>query len=601
MLRLRYAVAIALLLAGIAILAIGVMTGPPRIHIRWTPETDARSRTAAEQSLQLTGARPEGGRTWSYDVRDSSRTHIEQIVHHPGAEDTAGIDRQLMTLKPESPPLQAWLQVRFEHPPVNWLATSWWMAGPALCVLGLVIAWPTVSELLAAADWRVGAVLVIAAALRVCLIVSGGQYYWPDERQYREAQHVVATLAAGDSAWVAELLMVPSSVVLKLIAFAPAAIERLTGENPRVPALFFGCCSLVVIWLVAAIARRLDATRDEAFLAAMFAGGSTALFYMSRHLLSYDAAMMCGMFGMFTGVTRPGTARTSLLAGGWAAAAFLAYAGAWTLAGAVCAIHLADARTRRDVFRRAVLVMAGVGGVFVGFALLYRVAGLPWLQRMVEFAGTVRQGEFNEGWWLPIAYLWHAEHLLFLVWLAAVMWCLAHPRWTVMTRTARAGLIGAGCIYAALSITSTILHQFVVYGRLARPLVPFLCLATAAVIAPLLGRVPRVRIATLVAVTLLVAVQAGINFRIPLRQQFPAEFIAGVEHRYPEPRLFVNAKHLYPGPEEIAIPKGYREVAAAAHPLKFRPYQYEGYAEGERRGLRLSDLRMRAYVGRPSP
>ena len=359
--RPRSAAAIVLLAAGIAILAIGVMTGPPRINIRWTPDTTTQSRSAAEQSLQLAGARPEGGRTWSYDVRDSSRPHIERIVHHPAVEDTAGIARELMTLTPEAPPLQAWLQVRFERPPVSWLATSWWMAGPVLCALALVVAWPTLSGLAANGDWRVGAAIVLAAMLRVSLIVSGGQYYWPDERQYREAQHVVATIAAGDPAWTRELLAAPSSVVLKLMALAPATIERLTGENPRVPALFFGCCSLIVVWLVPAIARRLDATRDEAFLAALLAGGSTALFYMSRHLLSYDLALMCGLFGMFSGVKRQGTRASSLLTGMWVVAAFLAYAGAWTLAGAVCAIHLADARTRRDAVRRAVLVLVGVG------------------------------------------------------------------------------------------------------------------------------------------------------------------------------------------------------------------------------------------------
>ena len=584
-----------------AILAIGVITGPPRINIRWTPETTTPSRSAAEQSLQLTGARLEGGRTWSYDVRDPSRAHIERIVRDPAVEDTAGIARELMTLTPEGPPLRAWLQIHFEQPPVSWLAASWRIAGPALCVLGLVLAWPTVKAVGNTADWRVGAVVVLAAALRASLIFSGGQYYWPDERQYREAQQVVARIAAGDPAWASELLKAPSAVALKLIAFAPATIERLTGDDPRVPGLVFGGCSLVVIWLIAAIARRLDATRDEAFLATVFAGGSTALFYMSRHLLSYDLALMCGLFGMFTGVKREGTRVSSLLTGMWAVAAFLAYAGAWTLAGAVCAIHLADARTMREAVRRALLVLVGIGAMCAGFAMVYRVAGLSWLQQMVEFAGTVRQGEFDEGWRLPIEYLWHAEHLLLIVWLAALVWCVAHPRWAVKTRAARAGLVGATCIYGALAITSTALHQFVVYGRLSRPLVPFLCLATVAVIGSTLARAPRLRIATLVATTLLVAVQAGINFQIPLWQRFPAEFIADIERRYPEPWLFVNAKHLYPGPEQIAIPTGYREVASAAHPLEFRPYQYEGYAEGERRGLRLSDLRMRAYVGPPSP
>ena len=44
------------------------------------------------------------------------------------------------------------------------------------------------------------------------------------------------------------------------------------------------------------------------------------------------------------------------------------------------------------------------------------------------------------------------------------------------------------------------------------------------------------------------------------------------------------------------VPDGYREVASAPHPLEFLPYQYEGYADSERRLLRSSDIRMRAFV-----
>jgi len=77
----------ALLLAGVAVVAAGWMAAPPRISIRWTPETSVPSRVAAEQSLQLTGVRPEGGRTWGYDLRDPSRAHLERIIHHPAVED----------------------------------------------------------------------------------------------------------------------------------------------------------------------------------------------------------------------------------------------------------------------------------------------------------------------------------------------------------------------------------------------------------------------------------------------------------------------------------------------------------------------------------
>jgi len=108
-------------------------------------------------------------------------------------------------------------------------------------------------------------------------------------------------------------------------------------------------------------------------------------------------------------------------------------------------------------------------------------------------------------------------------------------------------------------------------------------------------------------VVLGVAAEAAINFRVPLGQEFPTEFIARIERRYPKPRVFINARHLFAGPELMDVPDGYREVGSAPHPLQFLPYQYEsrpsggpayrrGYADSERRLLRSSDIRMRAFV-----
>ena len=347
--------------------------------------------------------------------------------------------------------------------------------------------------------------------------------------------------------------------------------------------------------MIAVIARRLGGSRDQAFFAALLATGSTALLYMARHLTSYDLALMFGMFGVFVAVRRPSTMTASVLTGVWAAATFLAYAGAWSLAGAACAIHVLDAGSLRDGIRRTALV--AVGGVIVlGVMIIgYGWAGISWLDGLRAFAGTIKQGDFSEGWWLPVAYLWHAEHLLLIGWTVALAWCLWHFREAIHSRLTRAGLVGVICVYASLAIPSTILHRFVVYGRLSRPLVPFLGLIGGAVLATFLARWPRVRLATAMVV-LCVSAQAAFNFRVPLRQEFPAEFMARIGRIYPEPRVFVNARHLFPGPEPTEVPAGYREVASVPHPLEFLPYQYEGYAAEERRLLRAVDIRMRAFV-----
>jgi len=161
-----------------------------------------------------------------------------------------------------------------------------------------------------------------------------------------------------------------------------------------------------------------------------------------------------------------------------------------------------------------------------------------------------------------------------------------------------AALFAGALIYGLLVVFSVGFPKFVVYGRLARQLVPFLCLVTAAAIAHLL-RSPRalIRVAA-VAIVAAVVGQAALNFRQPLRQSFPADFIAlnrppeDVAARYRQ-LIWVNAQHLYPGPEPVALPPHLVTLAEARHPLEFLPYQYEGYTPENRAALRSADIRMR--------
>lgn len=598
--RLRVLVAILALVCGVALIALGRLApGPPRVNIRWTSQTTDQQRTEAEQSLHLAGAIPRDGHTWSYLLLDTSRDNVGRVLDHPAVEDRHyfGLGR---TLTPEGPPLQAWLQARYGRPPANWIASGWWAAGPVLVALAALIAWPQLVAVAATTDVRLVALLVVSALVRLSLIVSGGQYYWPDEGRYRRAQELVTAIVAHDSDRMRVVLQEPTSLLLKLVGVLPAAIEHAIGNNPHIPAVVFGGCSVVSIWLVAAIARRLEASREQAFLAAFLAAASTALLYFSRHLLPYDLALMLGLVGVYAGVNRNGSRRASLATGLWVIVAFLAYAGAWPLTVAAGAVHLADSRSWRDAIRRATWLAVAPAAVIAALVVGFRAAGLSWIKLTLGFAGGVRQGEFAEGWRLPFDYLWNAEHGLLIAWLIAVAWCIGRLRWTLTTRLTRAALVGVVTIYGALAVPSTLLERFVVYGRLTRPLIPFLCLLAAAAIESAMRQLtPRTRAMVSATVVLAVGVQAAFNFRIPLRQEFPAEFIASVEQRFPPPRLFVNARHMYPGPEPTSVPAGYREVAAARHPLEFRPYQYEGYTPGERELLKGADLRMRAFIQGP--
>jgi hypothetical protein len=162
----------------------------------------------------------------------------------------------------------------------------------------------------------------------------------------------------------------------------------------------------------------------------------------------------------------------------------------------------------------------------------------------------------------------------------------------------RVGLFGLFFVYGTLAIFSTGFEMFVVYGRLARQLVPFFCLVTAAVLARASVR-DAIRGPLIAAISAAIVLQAALNARPVFAQQFPRDFIPrgeqvadglGASHAVP-----LYAVHLYP-PSRIDPPAGYVEAFSAQHPLQYKPYQYEGYTPQEREFLRSTDIRMRMLI-----
>jgi hypothetical protein len=73
-----------LFVAGLALLGLGWLSpGPPRINIRWTPQTTDESRLANERALRLIDGVQVEGRTWSYVLLDTSVDHVGEILDHP--------------------------------------------------------------------------------------------------------------------------------------------------------------------------------------------------------------------------------------------------------------------------------------------------------------------------------------------------------------------------------------------------------------------------------------------------------------------------------------------------------------------------------------
>jgi hypothetical protein len=95
------------------------------------------------------------------------------------------------------------------------------------------------------------------------------------------------------------------------------------------------------------------------------------------------------------------------------------------------------------------------------------------------------------------------------------------------------------------------------------------------------------------------ALQTALNFRGPVAQVFPTQFLEQVQALDVPPSsrvITVNANHLYPGPEAVDVPPGARIALQARHPLQYLPYEYEGYTPEQRAVLRFSDISMKAFV-----
>jgi len=441
-------------------------------------------------------------------------------------------------------------------------------------------------------------ILLVSLVLRVSLALSGGQAYWPDE-DAGNPRLILAALINHDFHEVFVRLDRPKHPLFMVMALVPAAIEFGTRSDLRIYALFVGMCSVLNIWLIARIARVLGAGDVESLLAAGSLALSSAFFYWARHVQPYDLAMTFALLALYAGLGAGRTNRRAYLCGILGACSFLTYSGYWTTVAAVTLICVTQHSKRwPEVLRYGALAALGAGTV-VGLAVGASAAlHGHFLQNVISYSGTIDQGTLEEGWSLPFEYLWHAEHLLLWVWIGCAASWLWAPRAIVTSPRLRAGFIGLVVIYAALATCSVVLHQFVVYGRLARQLVPFFCLVAAHTFERL--RMSQHRSVRRLAVAVIVAmiVQAALNFREPLLQSFPDDFMArnqpgdAVTARY-RGVIWVNAKHLYPGPAPLDLPSHYVTLAEARHPLQFLPYQYEGYTPHQRQALRSEDIRMR--------
>lgn len=481
---------------------------------------------------------------------------------------------------------------------------------------------PTTSSWIGSARF-LWAVLLVSIALRAALAVQGGQYYFYDETRYSRGALVYLGLIDGNLRQVAEHFGSPEHAGFTFVALALAPLQHLIAgalghgdwsvatnyyATASWGATLLGLSSVLNILLLQRIARAAGASPLEANLAALLAAASTSLFYFSRHLLPYDAALTAALGSLYFAV-RARKNRDAFFAGACAVTCFEIYNGYWYLVPTLAAIHAwswpGDARSRARAFGR----WAG-GGTAAALVIILPgalSAGRSYWSQMAAFSHTVTQGLFSEGWLLPWEYLLQAERgLAVLVLGAIVAQAVATTRSPAREMRQWRWLAATGAAWALLTFASCGLEKFVVYGRTVRPLAAFLCLAGAGALARLSHSRPRLQ----AIVVLLIVLCTVANFSPHLCLVFPHEIrqrvwtdagvpkravafsgtmFATMDERVTRPDLaLVNTNGLFPLRDYIGYPKG-EVLLSLPHPVSLHAYQYEGHTPRERWLLRNHD------------
>jgi hypothetical protein len=456
-------------------------------------------------------------------------------------------------------------------------------------------------------------VLLISLLLRWTLILRGGQYYISDETRYEVSRDAARFLFQGQvGEALRQFTISPEHLLFKVVGIVPTLMEHLLGTSLALSALFFSFFSVFNLYLIFLLAQRTAGSSNEPLYALLLAGACLSLLYYSRHLFPYDMALSFGLLTLYVVLRRNPSVQTSLLCGGLSFLCFITYNGYWPLAGfaMLANVFIHDGKITR-ILKKIVWTATGFLAPLVLLIILMLWSGTDMISAYRLFATSITQGNFEEGWSLPFEYFWHAEHAVILVLGAlaviAILGHIRHPR-----RETLLWLGGIVFIYLCLLIPSVILHYFVVYGRLARQLIPFMVLLAAQGLAQLEHRAAfGHRIVALILMT--VFVQAGLNFVRSYALTFPREFVALAQSKYPpfefsskrlafgapvicqnNGYIMENAKYYVTPPEVVPQVQG-ELLLSAPHPLNFLPYQYDGYSPVTRQIFRTQGLKMNFY------
>jgi len=458
-------------------------------------------------------------------------------------------------------------------------------------------------------------------AIRIALVVDGGQLFFWDEQRYDESIQLYRAFLVHDRTALTSLLSYPEHSGFRYLGVAVTSLQHLLAQltpygdfqqpfnewrTIKLAGVLLAGFSAANIWLVYQLARAADAPSAEAGWAALLMACSNTAFYFARHLLPYDAAIFMALASAIVGARFQSGRLSSVIAGGLAGATFHVYNGYWFLVPLLLAWHAFIRSSPVNRLKRLTYWAIGAGfSLALPLGIGCMAAGPSYLKSLVNFSRSITQGLFTEGWSLPWVYWAHSEGIpgLVVVTILLVALVQARLRNTEIPSRIKAWLALAVSIYATLVFFSVVLHKFTVYGRTVKPMIPFLCLAGGWALTRL---VPAKSHWTGFAVGTFI-VGAVIQFAPHFNRQFPREFENKVISTFGVPKrtlsfsgsiyaplrlpvnrpdlLLTNMHQIYPIEAYIGVPPG-DVLVSVPHPLSYLPYQYEAHSPRERNLLR---------------
>lgn len=484
--------------------------------------------------------------------------------------------------------------------------------------------------------------MLVAALLRLVLVLRGGQYFdWDEVRYGGSTTWMFAYVSTGHFREAMDMLLrAPDHPGFRIVGLPlaffhvasawPTALPITEMRYPTgewLPAFLLSLASVCSIGLTYSLGLRAGAAPRESFLAAFLMFASSSMVSYAQHFFPYDASLALLLLALWMAMRNAWPALRSLTVGLLCGFAFLTYEGYWLMAAVVGGVLVLRKPDRpSDIILRAGLFSGGAAFFPALLIVAGHFSGRPFMQALERFSHSAVNGDFSEGWSLPWAYLWHAEHLLLIVYALGVAAALVHVVRSEHYDPALLWLSSAAVVYLGLVSGSNLLHRWVVYDRLVRQMLPFICLAAASGIARV-GNGRFMRGVPALALYVILTILFIENVAPVIAQRYPREIVREVVSQYGAEnvrletivahsdaatvQIFLPLEAESPGhpaaarryvllnAKDIWVPDGASAAAAVPsgkvlfavrHPRQLPILQYHGYRPEERAFLRSVDL-----------